>query len=58
MRDLCIMGAAVFSAAGVTFGIISILDDRSNSWRKGFLTGCLAMSLAALLGAVAVTWAM
>lgn len=58
MRDLCILGAAVFSAAGVVFGCISILEDRADSWRNGFLTGCLAMSLTALLAAVAVTWAM
>lgn len=58
MRDICIAGAAVFSAAGITFGVLSILADRGDNWRHGFLTGCLAMSLTALLGAVAASWAM
>ena len=58
MRDLCIVGAAVLRAAGITFGVLSILADRGDSWRHGFLTGCLAISLTALLGAVAASWAM
>nr|DAW41328.1 MAG TPA: hypothetical protein [Caudoviricetes sp.] len=35
---------------------MSILDKRGTGWRNGFISGCFAMSLTALLAAVVAAW--
>lgn len=58
MRDLMIAVAAVCAVGGLVLAAMSILDKRSDGWRSGFVSGCLAMSLTVLLGAVVAAWTM
>ena len=58
MRDLAIASAAVCAVGGLILAAMSILDKRSQGWRHGFVSGCFAMSVTALLGAVVAAWAM
>lgn len=58
MRDLAIALAAVCAVGGLILAAMSILDKRGAGWRNGFVSGCFAMSLTALLGAVVAAWAM
>lgn len=58
MRDLAIALAAVCAVGGLILSAMSILDKRGTGWRNGFVSGCFAMSLTALLGAVVAAWAM
>lgn len=58
MRDLAIALAAVCAVGGLILAAMSILDKQGTRWRNGFVSGCLAMSLTALLGAVVAAWAM
>ena len=58
MRDLTITLAAVCAVGGLILAAMSILDKRGQGWRHGFVSGCFAMSLTALLGAVVAAWAM
>lgn len=58
MRDLMIAVAAVCAVGGLVLSTMSILDRRSDGWRSGFVSGCLAMSLTVLMGAVVAAWAM
>lgn len=58
MRDLAIALAAVCAVGGLILAAMSILDKQGTGWRNGFVSGCLAMSLTALLGAVVAAWAM
>ena len=57
MRDLAIALAAVCAVGGLILSAMSILDKRGTGWRKGFVSGCFAMSLTVLLGAVVAAWA-
>lgn len=56
MRDLAIALAAVCAVGGLILAAMSILDKRGTGWRNGFVSGCFAMSLTALLGAVVAAW--
>lgn len=58
MRDLAIASAAVCAVGGLILAAMSILDKQGTGWRNGFVSGCFAMSLTALLGAVVAAWAM
>lgn len=58
MRDLAITLAAVFAVGGLILAAMSILDKQGTGWRNGFISGCFAMSLTVLLGAVVAAWAM
>ena len=58
MRDLSITLAAVCAVGGLILAAVSILDKRGQGWRHGFVSGCFAMSLIALLGAVVAAWVM
>lgn len=58
MRDLVVAAAAVCAVSGLILSAMSILDKRGTGWRNGFVSGCFAMSLTALLGAVVADWAM
>lgn len=57
MRDLAIALAAVCAVGGLILAAMSILDKRGTGWRNGFVSGCFAMSLTVLLGAVVAAWA-
>lgn len=57
MRDLAIALAAVCAVGGLILAAMSILDKRGTGWRSGFVSGCFAMSLTVLLGAVVAAWA-
>lgn len=56
MRDIAIALAAVCAVGGLILAAMSILDKRGTGWRNGFVSGCFAMSLTALLGAVVAAW--
>lgn len=56
MRDLSIALAAVCAVGGLILSAMSILDKRGTGWRNGFISGCFAMSVTALLGAVVAAW--
>ena len=56
MRDFAITLAAVCAVGGLILAAMSILDKRGTGWRNGFVSGCFAMSLTALLGAVVAAW--
>lgn len=58
MRDLAIALAAVCAVGGLILAAMSILDKRGTACRNGFVSGCFAMSLTVLLGAVVAAWAM
>ena len=58
MRDFAITLAAVCAVGGLILAAMSILDKQGTGWRNGFVSGCFAMSLTALLGAVVAAWAM
>lgn len=58
MRDLAIALAAVCAVGGLILAAMSILDKQGTGWRNGFISGCFAMSLTVLLGAVVAAWAM
>lgn len=58
MREFTITLAAVCAVGGLILAAMSILDKRSQGWRHGFVSGCFAMSMTALLGAVVAAWAM
>ena len=56
MRDFAITLAAVCAVGGLILAAMSILDKRGTGWRNGFISGCFAMSLTVLLGAVVAAW--
>ena len=56
MRDLAITLAAVCAVGGLILSAMSILDKRGTGWRSGFISGCFAMSVTVLLGAVVAAW--
>lgn len=56
MRDLAIALAAVCAVGGLILAAMSILDKQGTGWRNGFISGCFAMSLTVLLGAVVAAW--
>lgn len=58
MREFAITLAAVCAVGGLVMSTMSILDKRSDGWRSGFVSGCLAMSLTVLLGSVVAAWTM
>ena len=58
MREFAITLAAVCAVGGLILAAMSILDKRGTGWRNGFVSGCFAMSMTALLGAVVAAWAM
>lgn len=58
MREFAIALAAVCAVGGLILSAMSILDKRGTGWRHGFVSGCFAMSVTVLLGAVVAAWAM
>ena len=56
MREFAITLAAVCAVGGLILAAMSILDKRGTGWRNGFISGCFAMSVTALLGAVVAAW--
>ena len=56
MRDIAIALAAVCAVGGLILAAMSILDKRGTGWRSGFVSGCFAMSLTVLLGAIVAAW--
>lgn len=56
MREFAIALAAVCAVGGLILAAMSILDKRGTGWRNGFVSGCFAMSLTVLLGAIVAAW--
>ena len=56
MREFAIALAAVCTVGGLILAAMSILDKRGTGWRNGFVSGCFAMSLTVLLGAIVAAW--
>lgn len=56
MREFAITLATVCAVGGLILAAMSILDKRGTGWRNGFVSGCFAMSVTALLGAVVAAW--